>query len=114
MTVLRDAVHDSCPKSLLHTQKVMNQPDTQPDVISEADSVKLRRPMMTWVGVTLILVSGVLWFSLFAIPFLPLTIGQKTALGAAVFVVVQIAWWTGAAIAGPGVVKTMTGWFRRA
>ena len=29
------------------------------------------------VGVVLILLSGVLWFSLFAIPFLRLTVGQK-------------------------------------
>lgn len=56
------------------------------------------------IGITLILISGVLWFSLFAIPFLPLTVGQKAALAATVFVGVQIAWWSGAALAGPQLV----------
>jgi hypothetical protein len=67
----------------------------------------------TRIGVVLILVSGVLWFSLFAIPFLPLTTLNKTALGAGVFVGVQLAWWSGAALAGPKIIKKLTGWFRR-
>lgn len=71
------------------------------------------RPVLARLGVVLILLSGVLWFSLFAIPFLPWTLGQKTALGGVVFVGVQIAWWSGAALAGPSVVKKLTGWFRR-
>lgn len=58
-------------------------------------------------GVALILLSGVLWFSLFAIPFLPLTVGQKAALAGADFVAVQIAWWIGAALAGPKLVAKM-------
>lgn len=52
-------------------------------------------------GVALILLSGALWFSLFAIPFLPLTVGQKAAIAGADFVAVQIAWWVGAALSGP-------------
>ena len=84
---------------------------TQTD--SEAAPDRPHRPMMIRLGVGLILVSGVLWFSLFAIPFLPLTIGQKTGLGAAVFAGVQIAWWSGAALAGPTVVQKLTGWLRR-
>ena len=60
------------------------------------------------------MLSGVLWFSLFAIPFLPLTISQKATLGAAVFVCVQIAWWTGAAIAGPQSLRSLKAWWRKA
>jgi hypothetical protein len=65
------------------------------------------------IGVMLILLSGVLWFSLFAIPFLPLTIGQKAAIGGADFVAVQIAWWLGAALAGPKLVARLRSRFRR-
>jgi hypothetical protein len=64
-------------------------------------------------GIALILFSGVLWFSLFAIPFLPLTIGQKTALAAADFAGVQIAWWVGAALAGPALVAKLESRFRK-
>ncbi|MEM7011765.1 MAG: transporter suffix domain-containing protein [Verrucomicrobiota bacterium] len=63
------------------------------------------------IGIVLIVLSCVLWFSLFAIPFLPLTVAQKTGVGAAVFVAVQIAWWSGAALTGPGVVRKMKAWF---
>lgn len=65
------------------------------------------------IGILLILVSGMLWFFLFAIPFLPLTVSQKAALAGADFVGVQIAWWTGAALAGPRTVKRLTSWCRR-
>lgn len=65
------------------------------------------------IGIVLILLSGVLWFSLFAIPFLPLTIGQKAALAGADFVGVQIAWWVGAAMAGPKLVSELKSRFKR-
>lgn len=65
------------------------------------------------MGVGLILLSGGLWFSLFAIPFLPLSIGQKAALAGADFVGVQIAWWVGAAMAGPELVAKLKSWFKR-
>lgn len=65
------------------------------------------------IGVILILLSGVLWFSLFAIPFLPLTVGQKAAIAGADFIAVQIAWWIGAALAGPKLVAKLKSRFRR-
>ncbi|NQV28607.1 MAG: transporter suffix domain-containing protein [Rhodopirellula sp.] len=64
-------------------------------------------------GIALILLSGVLWFSLFAIPFLPLTIGQKAAIAGADFVAVQIAWWIGAALAGSELVTRLKSRFKR-
>lgn len=67
----------------------------------------------TRTGIALILLSGVLWFSLFAIPFLPFTTGNKALLAGAIFIGVQIAWWIGAALAGPRVVSKVTGWMRR-
>ena len=63
-------------------------------------------------GMVLILLSGVLWFSLFAIPFLPMTVGQRAVLAGAVFVGVQIAWWSGAALAGPQLVAKFWPWRR--
>ena len=65
------------------------------------------------IGVGLILLSGCFWFSLFAIPFLPLTVGQKASLAGVDFVAVQIAWWTGAALAGPQVVARLKFWRRK-
>lgn len=67
----------------------------------------------TRVGVGLILLSGILWFSLFAIPFTSLTLGQKAAVASGVFIGVQIAWWSGAALVGPQAVAKMKSWFRR-
>ena len=65
------------------------------------------------LGVALIVLSGILWFSLFAIPFLPMTVAGKASLGTAVFVGVQIAWWAGAALVGPEAVNKMKSWFKR-
>ncbi len=65
------------------------------------------------IGIGLILLSGVFWFSLFAIPFTPLSTTNKALLGGTLFVGVQIAWWSGAALAGPRVVSKLTGWVRR-
>ena len=70
-------------------------------------------PYYVRLGAILIALSGVLWFSLFAIPFLPLTLGQKTALGGAVFLGVQVAWWSGVTLTGPAAVRNLRGWFRR-
>ena len=87
----------------------MTKPAVEDDSIPET----LPRPVRVRCGVALIVISGVLWFSLFAIPFLSLTLVQKTALGSAFFVGVQVTWWSGVALAGPRVVKQLTGWFRR-
>lgn len=65
------------------------------------------------IGAVLIGLSGVLWFSLFAVPFLPLTIAHKALLAGAMFVGVQIAWWTGAALVGPSTVARIKSWYRR-
>ncbi|MEO2019251.1 MAG: hypothetical protein ABGZ53_33370 [Fuerstiella sp.] len=87
----------------------MNQSDTEDGSISPAR----RRPIRTQFGVGLMVGSGVLWFALFAIPFLPLTTWQKTVLGGVVFAAVQVTWWSGVALAGPRMFGKLTGWFRR-
>ena len=89
----------------------MTNPDSQEN--SKSDRPLFKRDkgsIATRIGIALILLSGILWFSLFAIPFLPLTLGQKAALAGADFVGVQIAWWTGAALVGPQTVARLKSW----
>lgn len=83
-------------------------PQSEPELNS--DRIRHRK-IRSRIGIALILISGVLWFSLFAIPFLPLTVGQKAAFAGTLFVAVQIAWWAGAALAGPQLVSRL--WPRR-
>ena len=89
----------------------MNLPSEIADAIPEPPTRKTGG--FARIGILLILVSGVLWFSLFAIPFLPLTLGQKAMLAGAEFVGVQICWWVGAAMAGPHTVKRIKSWLSR-
>ena len=92
----------------------MTNPDSHRDSISDRPlRGRDKGSTAARIGIALILLSGLLWFSLFAIPFLPLTVGQKAALGAAEFVGVQIAWWTGAALAGPQTVARLWSWCGR-
>ena len=65
-------------------------------------------------GLVLIGVSGILWSSLFAIPFLYVSGGWKMVLAAVIFAVVQIAWWSGTAVAGRESMKAITSWCRNA
>lgn len=80
---------------------------------ADGETQSARTGPATRIGVALILLSGVLWFSLFAIPFLPISIAKKGILAAVVFVGVQVAWWTGAALSGPATVKKLKSLFRR-
>ncbi len=86
--------------------------ESNPEDESTTDEQRAK-PYYVCFGATLIVVSGILWFSLFAIPFLQLTLSQKAALASGVFLGVQIAWWTGAALVGPTVVRDLTAWFRQ-
>ncbi len=84
------------------------QPDpTDSNPVSSHATIRVR------LGIALLILSCVLWFALLAIPFLPLSVAQKSAVGASVFVAVQVAWWGGAAIAGPPFVGRMMTAFRR-
>lgn len=84
------------------------QDDTNVDAVANGPPQTMR----TRLGIALVVFSGVLWFSLFAIPFFPLQTGQKAAAAGTVFVGVQITWWGGAALAGPRVMTSLTKWFR--
>jgi len=84
----------------------------QPDP-AETAPVSSRATFRVRLGIALIVLSCVLWLALFAIPFLPLDVAQKSVLGFSVFVAVQVAWWGGAAIAGPAFVGRLMAAFRR-
>lgn len=95
-------------------RETMTSPDSQQEVPSDSPVPERAFGRSAGrFGFVLILLSGVLWFSLFAIPFLPLTVAQKAAVAGADFIGVQIAWWTGAALVGPQTAARIKSWFRR-
>ena len=65
------------------------------------------------IGIGMMLLSGVFWFALLAVPFLPLSVAQKSAAGAGLFIATQAAWWIGAAIAGPATLRRLLGYARK-
>ncbi len=65
------------------------------------------------LGIALILLSGVCFFTMLAVPFFPLGTGLKVGLGGTLFVCVQVSWWVGAAMLGPAAINRFKGWFRR-
>ena len=99
--------------TLRFAERMMTNPDSHQDSTSDRPlRGRDKGSLATRIGIALILLSGMLWFSLFAIPFLPLTLGQKAALAGADFVGVQIAWWTGAALVGPRTLTRLKSWLR--
>ena len=72
-----------------------------------------RKPWLFRLGVFLILLSGVCFFTMLSVPFFPMGDGGKAILGGGLFVGMQISWWTGAACVGPAAVKKISGWFKR-
>ena len=95
---------------------MMNQPIGQYDAISSSahDSQQCEQSgaLLIKLGIVLIVFSGILWFSLFSIPFLPISTAQKATVGLVTFVTVQITWWSGAVIVGPKAMKNFGRRFR--
>jgi hypothetical protein len=63
-------------------------------------------------GVMLMVVSGLLWAPWPAVAFLPLGAGKKVVLASVLFLGVQVAWWVGAALAGPAALRNLRNWVR--
>lgn len=92
----------------------MTNPDSEQDAtVDRSLGPRNNSRVVAKIGVVLMVLSCLLWFTLFAIPYLSLSIGQKAALVGAVIVVVQVVWWTGAALAGPDTVAWIKSRFRR-
>ena len=77
------------------------------------EKTKSPKPWLFRLGVFLVLLSGVCFFTMLSVPFFPIGDGQKAVLGGGLFIGMQIAWWTGAACVGPAAVKKMSAWFKR-
>lgn len=58
-------------------------------------------------GIVLIVLSGVFWFSIFAVPFTSFSTTHKALLAGTLFAAVQMAWWTGAAMVGPAAINSI-------
>lgn len=65
------------------------------------------------VGVVLMVSSLPLWPALLAVPFLPLSLAGQGAVATGIVVVAEVAFWGGAALAGPEAARRMRSWWRR-
>ena len=71
-----------------------------------------RSSLWTRVGVVLLALSLLLWVPLPVVPFLPLSPGAKAAVAAGLVVGAEIAFWAGAAMAGPEAARRTRSWIR--
>ena len=71
-----------------------------------------RRNLAATVGIALMGLSLALWVSLPAVPFLPLSVGGRATFAATLVVVAEVAFWLGAAMAGPEAARRMRSWWR--
>ncbi len=65
------------------------------------------------VGVVLMGFSLALWVALPVVPFLPLSVATKATGATALIIVAEVAFWGGAALAGPTAARRMRSWWRR-
>lgn len=76
----------------------------------------IHKPRSTWLttmGVVLILLSGLCFFTLLSVPLFPLANREKAILGGVLFIGVQAFWWIGVALVGPAAVNKARTLFRR-
>ena len=64
------------------------------------------------VGVVLMGLSLFLWIGLLIVPFLPLTAGVKATTAGSLVIIAEVAFWGGAALAGPAAARRMKSWWR--
>ena len=79
---------------------------------SKDDAERSRPTLMTRVGVVLLGLSVLLWAPLPVLPFLSLTTGAKAAAAGGLLIAAEIAFWAGAAMAGPEAARRTRSWFR--
>ena len=78
-------------------------------------AVRQRPPRTRWAfaGVILMSLSLLLWVSLLGVPFLPMSVAARGTVATGVIVVAEVAFWLGAALAGPETARRMRSWWRR-
>ena len=67
--------------------------------------------MLHNIGIGLLLLSGVFFFSMLAVPWFPLGTGAKVAVGGGLYAAVQVSWWVGAAFVGPAAIAKFKSYF---
>ncbi len=70
--------------------------------------------MRAGCGVVLLGLSVLLWAPLPVVPFLSLSGADKVALAGGLVIGAEVAFWCGAALAGPEAARRARSWFRRA
>ena len=77
--------------------------------------IATHRPASRWarLGVVLMISSLPIWPLLLAVPFLPLGIAARGAVGTGMVVLAEIMFWGGAALAGPEAARRVRTWWRR-
>jgi hypothetical protein len=92
----------------MHKETTSIDKQTSIDKAAKSPALGLRH-----LGLGLILLSGVCFFSILSVPWWPLPAVSRTGIAAVLFVSVQVAWWLGAALAGPAVIGKMKSVFSR-
>ena len=64
------------------------------------------------IALTFIGLSTLIWLAMFATPFLPITIGEKAALGSACFVIAEILFWIGLVVGGKTFASRLSLYFK--
>ena len=64
------------------------------------------------VGMFLIGLSLFLWIGVPIVPFLPVTTGVKVTAAGSLVIIAEVAFWVGAALAGPAAARRMKSWWR--
>ena len=82
---------------------------TPPDVVAAP-----RATIWTRSGVVLLALSVVLWLPIPIVPFLDLSAADAVAVVGALVISAEVAFWSGAALAGPEAARRTRSWFRRA
>ena len=96
----------SIPSEAVHPDSSLESP---------ARPRQARAPASRWarVGVILMGSSLPLWPALLGVPFLPLSLAAQGAVATGIIVVAEVAFWGGAALAGPEAARRMRSWWRR-
>ena len=87
----------------------------QPTVTTGPPPDAAPAPANRWarVGVILMASSLPLWVVLLGVPFLPLSVAARGVVATGIIVVAEVAFWGGAALAGPEAARRMRSWWRR-
>ncbi len=83
------------------------------DTDTNVDVSRASRSRAPRVGVVLMGSSLALWVALPVVPFLPLSVAAKATGATALIIVAEVAFWGGAALAGPTAARRMRSWWRR-